>query len=205
MVVKLVIVNTKPYGTAMNQEKLSINDWLKAAFRALTKGGPSAIKVEAIARNLKVSKGSFYWHFKNLPTLKSEMISHWKEGATQAIIIEVDQASSGPQDKLERLISISTSDNDVSYGGPMVELAIRDWARYDKSIGSIVEQVDGTRIDYVKSLFQEYGLSKNQSQSSAKILYSSLVGLQILSVNNLVTPSKELSELLGVLLNNKPE
>lgn len=205
MVVKLATVNTKAYGKAMHQEKLSINDWLRAAFRALTKGGPAAIKAEAIARDLGVSKGSFYWHFANVPTLKSKMISHWKDEATQSIITELNQVSEDPRDKLKHLVLISTSANDTPYGGPMVEVAIRDWARYDSSICGIVERVDGTRIDYVGSLFQQFGLCKKQSKSSAKILYSSLIGLQILSVNNLANPREDLSELLEILLSNKSE
>lgn len=193
-------VNTEPYGALMQQEKLSVDDWLKAAFRALTNGGPAAIKAEAIARDLGVSKGSFYWHFANVPSLKTNMLSHWEEEATQAIITELDRVSDEPQDKLRRLVLISTSGMDTPYGGPMVEAAIRDWARYDTSVSRVVEKVDATRIDYVEGLFQQYGLHKKQSRINARILYSSLVGLQILSTSKLVNPRKELSELLVILL-----
>lgn len=193
-------VNTEPYGALMQQEKLSVDDWIKAAFRALTKGGPSAIKAEAIARDLGVSKGSFYWHFANVPTLKTNMMSHWEKEATQAIISELDGASDEPQDKLKRLILISTSGLDTPYGGPMVEAAIRDWARYDSSVSSVVKKVDATRINYVEGLFQQNGLLKKQSKINARILYSSLIGLQILSANDLVNPRKDLSELLAILL-----
>lgn len=184
----------------MKHEKLSVNDWLKAAFRALTRGGPSAIKAEAIARDLGVSKGSFYWHFENVASLKTNMLAHWKKDATQAIISELDQVSGEPQDKLRRLVSFSTSGMDTPYGGPMVEAAIRDWARYDKSVSRVVEKVDTTRIDYVEGLFYDYGLHRNQSRINARIFYSSLIGLQILSANKLAKPRKDLSELLTMLL-----
>ncbi len=184
----------------MKQNKLSVDDWLKAAFRTLTRGGPSSIKAEVIARDLGVSKGSFYWHFKNVPSLKSNMLSHWSEEATQAIITELEQASTDPQDKLRILVSISTSNRSTPYGGPMVEAAIRDWARYDSSVSSIVKQVDATRINYVEKLFQKCDLKKEQSKQAARILYSSLIGLETLSTNNLVSAKKDLSELLEILL-----
>jgi len=44
------------------KQTLTANDWIVAGFVALTSGGPPAVKVEAIAKTLKVSKGSFYWH-----------------------------------------------------------------------------------------------------------------------------------------------
>lgn len=184
----------------MTQEKLSVTDWLQAAFRALTKGGPSAIKAEAIARDLGVSKGSFYWHFKNVPTLKSDMLSHWLEGATQSIIAELDQATDSPQDKLRCLISISTSDLDTPYGGAMVEAAIRDWARYDEAVSSVLEKVDAARIEYDEGLFNACDFTKEQSRVNAQILYAALVGLQMLSTNGHVNPSKNLSALLEILL-----
>ncbi|WP_163317770.1 TetR family transcriptional regulator, partial [Enterobacter hormaechei] len=46
------------------RKTLSAEDWISAAFRALSQGGAQAIRAEAIARDLKVSKGSFYWHFR---------------------------------------------------------------------------------------------------------------------------------------------
>jgi len=165
--------------------------------------GPNGIKVEGIAKDLGVSKGSFYWHFENLAALKSNMITHWEELATQTIIIELDKISDNPKIKLEHLILMSTSKNDVPYGGPMIEIAIRDWARYDKSINQIVGHVDESRIEYVQTLFQEYGLKKSQSHTSSKLLYSSLIGLQILSHNQQANPQKELFELLKILLNYK--
>ena len=42
-----------------------------AGFRALSAEGPQGIRVEAIARQLKLSKGSFYWHFKDVQALKN--------------------------------------------------------------------------------------------------------------------------------------
>lgn len=66
------------------RNSLTTDDWIRAGFRALTSGGPQAIKVEAIARRLHVSKGSFYWHFKDLSALQGAMLAHWLHSATHA-------------------------------------------------------------------------------------------------------------------------
>jgi AcrR family transcriptional regulator len=37
--------------------------WIGAGLDALATGGPEAMRVEALAQALGVTKGSFYWHF----------------------------------------------------------------------------------------------------------------------------------------------
>jgi hypothetical protein len=36
--------------------------WIEEGLRALAAGGPEAVRIEALAHALSVSKGGFYWH-----------------------------------------------------------------------------------------------------------------------------------------------
>jgi AcrR family transcriptional regulator len=47
----------------------SREDWIRAAGRRLAQGGAAAVAVEALARDLGVTKGSFYWHFRDRAAL----------------------------------------------------------------------------------------------------------------------------------------
>jgi len=182
------------------KDRLTAKDWLEGAFRALTTGGPSAIKAEAIARDLGVSKGSFYWHFADVPTLKSNMLAHWEQTATESIIVDLEQSSEPANNKLRALIAVSTSGLDNPYGGPLAEPAIRDWARYDATVRQVVKRVDAARIKYVEGLFRQSKLSTKESKSYAALFYSTLVGSHILSENKLANPKILLPELLELLL-----
>jgi AcrR family transcriptional regulator len=62
----------------MEQERLGKADWLRAARSALLHGGPVAVRVETLARTLKVTKGSFYWHFKDRQELLEELLLEWE-------------------------------------------------------------------------------------------------------------------------------
>ncbi|HGG65918.1 MAG TPA: TetR/AcrR family transcriptional regulator, partial [Rhodobacteraceae bacterium] len=104
----LAQVNTPSYGATMKQ-RLSPTDWIQAAFRALTAGGPQAIRAEAIARALKVSKGSFYWHFKDVHALKQAMLDHWQQVATQDVIDLVESGAANAKARLQLLVSVSTT------------------------------------------------------------------------------------------------
>ncbi|MEP2735924.1 MAG: TetR/AcrR family transcriptional regulator [Erythrobacter sp.] len=188
-------------------EALTREDWIKGGFRALTTGGPEAVKIEKIAREMKVSKGSFYWHFKDQAALKSAMMSHWEAWGTQAIIDRNEERELSPKEKLQDLSARITNSRDAAsgglhYGGLMMEAAIRDWSRFDKNVRSSVRKVNSTRLDYIAKLFAQLGLNADQSKLKANLLYSSMIGLEFLEHQKLADLESDLSELLTLFLCN---
>lgn len=184
-----------------SHDTLTPRDWIAAGFRALTAGGPQAIKIEAIARELHVSKGSFYWHFKDVPSFRLAMLSHWTEVATKNIIDEVGGGNVDPREQLRRLVQLAASDRSDPYGGKLVEAAIRDWARYDMNVAETLKAVDLQRLQFLTMLFTASGTSTAQARAFSNVLYGALVGLEQLSHHNLADIGHELSLLLEVLLN----
>ncbi len=180
--------------------RLTPDDWIKASFAALTAGGPQAIRAEPIARTLKVSKGSFYWHFADVPALKQAMLDHWGKTATQDIIDLVEAKASSAKDRLRLLVQISTSSSNDEYGGALAEATIRDWARYDENAAKALKAVDQQRLAFVETQFRAHGIPKAQCRQNANILYAALIGLAHLSHHGFATPSDDLPALLNRLL-----
>src|SRR5436190_17169162 len=52
--------------------------WIEEGLRALGAGGPDAVRVEALARTLGVTKGGFYNYFDNRPALLYGMLDTWE-------------------------------------------------------------------------------------------------------------------------------
>ncbi|MES0880218.1 TetR/AcrR family transcriptional regulator [Roseibium sp. SCP14] len=180
--------------------RLTSQDWIQAAFRALCAGGPQAIKAEAIARELKVSKGSFYWHFKDVPALKLQMLEHWQRKATEAIIQLVDNSGENSAGRLYLLVEVATNTDTYAYGGVNVEAAIRDWGRYDEHAFEAVKTVDEKRLNYVTELFSNCGIPEPQCRSFSRLLYGSLIGLEALSGRTKADRQHDLLQLLDLLL-----
>jgi len=183
------------------RKPLAAEDWIGAGFRALALGGPQAIRAEAIARDLKVSKGSFYWHFKDVPDLKSRMLEHWQMLATAEVITSIDESSGTSEEQLRLLVEMAADDRGAFYGGVRAEQAIRDWARYDDKAASLLDTVDKQRLEYVRSLFRKLGVSSELSAIKAAVLYGGLVGLQDLTPTGLIDLKRDLRYLLEQLLN----
>lgn len=163
-----------------NQSKKNLGrvDWIQAGFRALRSEGVKGVRAEALARELKISKGSFYWHFKNIDDLKQHMLEHWLELGSTAPAAEIWASSKSPQKRLEALIEFAAAPPPHEYGGEGVELAIREWARVDPRAAKMHATVDEFRINALVSCLVEMQFGKAESDSRARLLYAALIGLE---------------------------
>jgi AcrR family transcriptional regulator len=161
-----------------NRRTLSAEDWIRCAFQALGVGGVQAIRAERLARTLGVSKGSFYWHFADVPALHAAMLTHWEGFATEQIIVDTDAGGGNGQARLIRLVNIVTSDLSDPYGGLATEAALRDWARHDPLVAASLSRVDQRRLTYVASLFAATGMDDATSARAARLYYTALIGAE---------------------------
>jgi AcrR family transcriptional regulator len=65
------------------ERDLQREDWLRAARLALLRGGIEAVRVEKLARSLRVTKGSFYWHFRDRNDLLDSLLVEWENEAAE--------------------------------------------------------------------------------------------------------------------------
>ncbi|MCF6321242.1 MAG: TetR/AcrR family transcriptional regulator [Rhizobiaceae bacterium] len=182
------------------KKPLAGEDWIKAAFRALSSAGPQAIRVESIARDLKVSKGSFYWHFKDVAALKSAMLDHWARVGTADIIARSGAGDASPKEQLEIVIELATGNGTDEYGGLLSEGAIRNWARSDKQAALVLAKVEKARLQFVEENFAKLGFSAANSAIKARILYAGLIGIEHLSLQGFAEMRNDMLNLLELLL-----
>lgn len=182
-----------------NKDHLTTEDWLKAAFRALSTGGVQAVRAEALARQLGVSKGSFYWHFKDVPALKAAMLDHWCDQATGAIIAEVADAAPTPAAQIRLLVDIAAGDLDADYGGRAVEGAIRFWGSCEPEVGLRVAEVDQVRLSYLTDLLATCALTAEQAENGAYLLYGALIGLPFIAQPGALDLRDRLHRLLQMI------
>ena len=58
-------------------------DWLRAAQNRLSEHGIESVRIEVLARDLGVSKGSFYWHFRDRGELLDRLLARWEDAETR--------------------------------------------------------------------------------------------------------------------------
>lgn len=162
-------VNTVAYGQRM-AARLGRGDWLAAATAALAESGVDAVRVEPLAQRLGITKGSFYWHFRDRPALLAAVLEDWEKVATLAIIDEVEAGGGDASARLLRLFLL-TLDAD-----PRLERQLRAWAAGDPAAATIVERVDRRRLRYLRGLFADLGFSSPAARTRAHLVYYSALG-----------------------------
>ena len=162
--------------TETTKPKLSAEDWLMAGFRALARSGPSALRAEALARELKTTKGSFYWHFRDLPDYLARLIRFWEDRAFEGVIARLDPDLS-PRARLERLCLLAAGLRDPAYGGARLEPALRAWALSAPDVAEAVARMDGRRIAYLEELCSAAGVNV---PTAPVLLYALSVGMEAL-------------------------
>jgi AcrR family transcriptional regulator len=145
--------------------------WVHAALLALAAGGPDAVRVEALAASLGVSKGGFYWHFADRGALLEEMLDTWERTGTQDIIARVESHPGDARARLRKLVEVTSAPE-----GLAVELAVRDWARRGGDVARRLSQADNRRLEFVRSLFREFCPDEDDVEVRAMLAYSAVIG-----------------------------
>ncbi len=156
-----------------SKRRLSPDDWVYAGFRALATKGAVGVKAEPLARELGATKGSFYWHFKDVAALRDAMLKLWRQKGYVEIAAQVDKIED-PAERLRTLVTLAASADDPIYGGAAAEPALRAWGRNDPVVADVVARVDNARITYLTDLLVNSNLG---AQAEAHALYALVVGL----------------------------
>ena len=179
---------------------LSRADWIGAAFSALADGGAQTLKAESLARSLKVSKGSFYWHFKDVNDLKRAMIQHWQGRASNAVDAEINRTGQAPPAPVSRLLALTDTRHGAPFGDPATEAAIRDWARGEPFVRQAVAKVDARRVAFLTGLLRQHGLGAPEAAQKARLFYAAMIGREALGLTGMDMVQDDLQTLLADLL-----
>ena len=107
--------------------RLGKQEWINAGLVALAAHGADAVRVERLAETLHVTKGSFYWHFKDRNELLQALLEAWQSRATRAIIDAVETRGGDARARLTTLFTIvAESDGRLGEAGAAREVLVRD-------------------------------------------------------------------------------
>ncbi|MFI9150138.1 TetR/AcrR family transcriptional regulator [Streptomyces sp. NPDC053367] len=149
--------------------------WIEEGLRALSAGGPEAVRIESLAQALGVTKGGFYGYFANRGALLEEILDTWEREVTEAVIERVESAGGDARTKLGTLFTLAGS-GDTPMTGTAAELAVRDWARRDASVAERLRRVDNRRMAYLRSLYGEICADEDDVEVRCFITFSLRIG-----------------------------
>lgn len=150
----------------------SAEDWELAALDAIREGGLAGVAVEPLARRLGVTKGSFYWHFKDRSALLDAAIHRWEHHYGEPPEQILPDAS--PRERLEAIVAkaVEVSQDDTVHARMVVEAAS------DPRVAAAVARITERRLDGLAALLRAGGLTPAVARARATMLYATFMGLQ---------------------------
>lgn len=156
------------------RSQLTPESWIEAATDVLVDQGIDHVRVDVLATKLGVTRGSFYWHFKDREELLRSVLKAWRERATVALTQRLESAHEDPREQLRDVLTLPQRGRAAARAA-RIELAIRAWARRDEMARYAVDEADARRLGYIAQLFSALGFGVAEAQSRAALLYGFIV------------------------------
>ncbi len=138
--------------------------WLAAALEVLAKEGQARLKIERLAADLGVTKGSFYHHFANRDDFVDAVVEYWATAFTERVIQEVGVGKAPARQRLLRLMEAIRRDGLDRY-----DIAFRSWAAQDERVAEAVRKIDNERYRFVRGLFSEIGFEGAELEERVRV------------------------------------
>ena len=149
---------------------LTPEDWVRAATQVLVDHGIDHVRVDVLAGELNVTRGSFYWHFRDREDLLRRVLQAWREVSTVQLTKRLEVARSDPRELLADVITLPFRGR-AAVRAARIELAIRAWARRDPMAQQALDEADSSRLGYHETLFRALGFAPDEAAHRAFLLY----------------------------------
>lgn len=160
------------------KEALDRAAWIAGALNIVASDGIDGLRVESLAKKLGVTKGSFYWHFKDRRDLIDAVLDDWRAGRIRDIRKQTAAEPGGELAALRHTIDVYAAAKNRK--GISIEAAIRLWARQDATGLAVVEEVDAERVECTRRLFAALGLPPAETAARSALLYAYVFGFSMM-------------------------
>ena len=154
--------------------------WIEEGLRALAAGGPDAVRVEALAKNLGVTKGGFYGFFADRDALLEAMLDTWERESTDEVIDRVEREGGDPRTKIQRAGMLTFSSDRLL----PIDLAIRDWARRDEAVAERLRRVDNRRMALLREMIGTFCPDADEVEARSLLAFCVAIGEHFLAADH---------------------
>jgi AcrR family transcriptional regulator len=156
---------------ATTSSRLSVDDWIQAGFAILAEEGIKALKLDRLCARLGVTKGSFYWHFTDMPGYRAALVQAWGELRDDDRRHFGELSGLPPRERLSEMMSSLVSARHWT-----LERAMREWARTDDSAAASVRAADQRVLAAVRQAFLDYGFDADDADLRANATFAVGIG-----------------------------
>ncbi len=166
--------------------------WIEEGLRALSAGGPDAVRIEALARALGVSKGGFYGYFDDRRALLDEMLDTWERRSTDEVIERVEREGGDAMAKARRAGALTFSSELLP-----IDLAVRDWSRREPAVAERLRRVDNRRMEYLRSQLATVSADEDELEARSLTAFSVAIADHFIAADHGPRSRADVRELIA--------
>jgi AcrR family transcriptional regulator len=177
-------------GRILGAIRTTRGQWVEAGLDALAAGGPDAVRIEALAKALGVTKGGFYGSFADRDALLTAMLDTWERESTDDVLARVERAGGDPRARI-KLAGVLTFSGDRLLP---IDLAVRDWARRDPAVAARLRRVDNRRMGLLRELIGTFCADPDEVEARSLLAFCVAIGEHFLAADH---PGRSRAQVLS--------
>jgi AcrR family transcriptional regulator len=151
-------------------ESLTRGDWIAGAWDMLGENGLDGVRVEPLARRLSVTKGSFYWHFRDRQQLIDALLDRWFSIWDDQMLPDMEYAKN-PADRIWALLQSVVAR--VTRGQTV---ALRMLSHSDPDIARRIQERDAQRLAFLTDQLVEIGFEPEEARVRGQVYQTIMTG-----------------------------
>ncbi|TPI58160.1 TetR/AcrR family transcriptional regulator [Mesorhizobium sp. B3-1-3] len=159
--------------------KVTRSDWIKLALDMLISDGIESVRVLTLGQKLGVSRSSFYWYFNSRQDLLDQLLAHWHDTNTTAI---VERARRPAETIIMGVMNVFECWADERLFDPRLDFAVREWARRAADVRRMIDQADDERLSAIRDMYRRHGYDGEDAFIRARVLYYMQIGYYVLDL-----------------------
>ena len=146
---------------SIKKDRLAKADWLEQALQILAFEGINKLTIDHLVKEIGVTTGSYYWHFKNRADFLNQLVEYWVSEYTQIIIDDVVKTKD-PAERLLTMMMVLTEEDYVRY-----DTAIMEWGSHEPRTREKIQKAIDIRLGFLRTLFAEMGFEGDDLEMRA--------------------------------------
>lgn len=147
--------------------------WIDIAYDTLITRGVEAVRIQPLAKQLSLSRTSFYWFFKDREALLEALIQRWRDKNTGNLI---QQTQAYAENITEAVLNLFDCWLDEALFDDAFEFAMRNWALQSDQVRAEIEQADLRRLHAIRVMFERYSFASQEADIRARTIYLTQIG-----------------------------
>lgn len=181
---------TRTAGTKAARPKVARRDWIEAAYGELARAGERGVAITTLAARLGVTKGSFYWHFRDRPELMRALLDRWAHERTDEVLGLALGSTADPRERLRRIQALG---REIA----PIDRAMRLWAQDEPAAEEAVRHADRALLRHIAACLEGLGFDEGEARLRAQFMLRLWAGGYLVPGTDPDPGSRMLEILLG--------